>query len=246
MKVIFLGTNGWYDTKTGNTTCILIETAREFIILDAGNGFYKIDKYIKSKKPIYLFLSHYHLDHICGLHTVNKLKLPQGLDVFGPLGLKKMFNTIMNKPYSIDWRKVPTEIRLHEIKNNGLLPLSLEFKKLKHSSLCYGYRFNLEDKIISYCTDTGFCHNLIALSENADLLLAECSFLPGETNKDWSHLNPELAAKAAKEAKAKKLGLIHFDANRYSSVKKRQLAKKEAVKIFKNVFLGRDSLEIQV
>ena len=44
MKVLFLGTNGWYDTKTGNTTCILIETKKEYIILDAGNGFYKIDR----------------------------------------------------------------------------------------------------------------------------------------------------------------------------------------------------------
>lgn len=53
MKVIFLGTNGWYDTKTGNTTCILIETDDYFIILDAGNGIYKIDQYIRSKKPIH-------------------------------------------------------------------------------------------------------------------------------------------------------------------------------------------------
>ena len=38
MKIIFLGTIGWYDTETGNTVCTLIETKREFIILDAGSG----------------------------------------------------------------------------------------------------------------------------------------------------------------------------------------------------------------
>ncbi len=41
--VIFLGTNGWYDTNIGNTICILVETKKEYLILDAGNGFYKID-----------------------------------------------------------------------------------------------------------------------------------------------------------------------------------------------------------
>lgn len=54
MRIIFLGTNGWYDTDTGNTTCALIDTKSCYIILDAGNGIYKADKYIKENKPVYL------------------------------------------------------------------------------------------------------------------------------------------------------------------------------------------------
>jgi len=83
MEIIFLGTNGWYDTKTGNTTCTLIETEDYFIILDAGNGLYKIDQYITStsKRPIYLFLSHFHLDHIVGLHIMSKFNCN-----YSPLG----------------------------------------------------------------------------------------------------------------------------------------------------------------
>jgi ribonuclease BN (tRNA processing enzyme) len=27
MKIVFLGTNGWYDTSTGNTICTLLKTA---------------------------------------------------------------------------------------------------------------------------------------------------------------------------------------------------------------------------
>jgi ribonuclease BN (tRNA processing enzyme) len=36
MKIIFLGTNGWYDTKTGNTVSTLIVTKEHNIVLDAG------------------------------------------------------------------------------------------------------------------------------------------------------------------------------------------------------------------
>ncbi len=72
MKITFLGTNGWYDTSTGNTICILVETDKYNIVLDAGNGLYKIDRYISSEKPVYLFLSHFHLDHIIGLHILGK------------------------------------------------------------------------------------------------------------------------------------------------------------------------------
>ncbi|NTW75140.1 MAG: ribonuclease Z, partial [Chlorobiaceae bacterium] len=45
MKVVFLGTNGWYDTPVGNTICILIETGSSIILLDAGSGLYKADRY---------------------------------------------------------------------------------------------------------------------------------------------------------------------------------------------------------
>ena len=77
MKVTFLGTNGWYDTDTGNTLCILIESERAFIVLDAGNGIWKLDRSINDRKPIYLFLSHFHLDHVIVLHVLNIFNFAQ-------------------------------------------------------------------------------------------------------------------------------------------------------------------------
>ena len=71
MQVIFLGTNGWYDSPTGNTICTLINSDKYHIILDAGNCLYKADRYIKDDLPVFLFLSHFHLDHIEGLHVLS-------------------------------------------------------------------------------------------------------------------------------------------------------------------------------
>ena len=88
MKIHFLGTNGWYDTHTGNTTCLLVETGKEHVILDAGNGLHKIDRYIKDEKPIYLFLCHLHFDHASGLHALGKFDVRQGIRIFGPAGTK--------------------------------------------------------------------------------------------------------------------------------------------------------------
>ena len=53
MKIVFLGTNGWYDSKTGNTICTLLETENNYIIFDAGNGIYQLDQYIYSLSGIY-------------------------------------------------------------------------------------------------------------------------------------------------------------------------------------------------
>ena len=64
MKIVFLGTTGYYPTEKRHTCCVIIKDLN--IILDAGSGFFRFPKFISSDE-IHIFLSHYHLDHICGL-----------------------------------------------------------------------------------------------------------------------------------------------------------------------------------
>ncbi len=246
MKVHFLGTNGWYDTKTGNTVCVLIETKNEYVIFDAGNGFYKIGRYIKKDKPVYLFLSHYHLDHVIGFHALVKFKFGQGIDIYGPAGLKKFFKDVIKKPYSVPISRLKMRIGLHEIKPTSLLPLGAQCKPLKHASVCYGYKFISEGKVVTYCTDTGTCRNLALLAQKADLFITECSFKSGQVNNKWPHLNPEQAAQVARKARCKKMVLLHFDASIYVNKAQRQEAAAIAKKIFRNTVAAVDGLSINL
>jgi len=75
----------------------------------------------------------------------------------------------------------------------------------------------IDNKIITYCTDTGICVNAKLLARNADLLITECGLLPGELSPEWPHLNPENAILIAKESYAKKLALMHFGPEGYKS-----------------------------
>lgn len=246
MKIIFLGTNGWYDTETGNTVSVFIKTKKEYIILDAGNGFYKIDNYIKSEKPIYLFLSHFHFDHIAGLHILNKFNFRQGINIYGSVGLIRAINTIVKQPYSMPLKNLKTKITLHELDKKVKLPFKFEFRKLFHTSLCYGYRFYLEDKIISYCTDTGLCDNLYFLAKNSDVLIAECSYKSGQNVDNWPHLNPEKAALLAEKSGAKKLYLVHFDSSIYKNFTDRKNAELAAKKYFQNTVAATDNLTVNL
>jgi ribonuclease BN (tRNA processing enzyme) len=246
MKVFFLGTNGWYDTETGNTICILIDAKDRYIIFDAGNGLYKIDKYIHKDKPIFLFLSHYHLDHIIGFHVLNKFHFHQGIDVYGPPGLKTLFRQVINEHYTIPISGLKIKIRLHEVLNPDSLPGDIECRPLKHSIFCYGYRLLLENKIISYCTDTGICRNLFYLAKNSDLFITECAYKSGQISKEWPHLNPESASRVAKESHAKKLVLVHFDAFIYKTLKERKEAQRIARYTFKHAISAYDNLKIEI
>jgi ribonuclease BN (tRNA processing enzyme) len=247
IKIVFLGTNGWYDTKTGNTICTLIETSNYFIILDAGNGLFKIDQFISetNKKLIYIFLSHFHLDHIIGLHTLSKFNFTTGIRIYGQKGTKETLNKIIDAPYTVPFNKLPYSVDILELsEGTHNIPFLIECKFLLHSSPCMGYRFKLDDKIVAYCVDTGFCKNAVELAYNADLLIAECSFKSGQANVEWPHLNPENASLIAKDANSKELALNHFDANIYTTLKDRKEAEEKARETFKNSFVTEDNKEM--
>jgi ribonuclease BN (tRNA processing enzyme) len=245
MKIVFLGTNGWYSTDMGNTSCVLIDSEQSYVILDAGDGIYKLDEYIKSRKAIKLFLSHLHLDHIIGFHVFAKFQFKQGMNIYGygiQTGLK-----LIGHPYTIPLKELPLKANFHNLevgKHN--LPFPVTSKFLEHSDPCLGFRFKLENKIIAYCTDTGLCDNLYELARNADLLITECSYKPNQAGWRWPHLKPEEAATVAKQANVKQLVLTHFDAeaNRTTDERERKVTKARA--IFKRTIAAFDNLEIEI
>jgi len=248
MRICFLGTNGWYDTAVGNTVCVLVESGSEYLIFDAGNGFHKIDKFIKDNKRIRLFLSHYHLDHIIGLHVLNKFHFSRPMEIYGPPGLKASLNRFLDTPYTVPSGKLPMKLRLYEIGPRGVkCPDNVICRPLRHSGHCYGYRAVLENKTIAYCTDTGICDNLYALAADADIFISECSYRSGtRADDEWPHLGPRQAALAASKANAKRLYLTHFDASIYLTQKDRRGAQKEARKFFSSTWSAKDDMVLSL
>jgi ribonuclease BN (tRNA processing enzyme) len=246
MKVTFLGTNGWYSTGAGNTSCVLIDSEKFYVVLDAGDGIYKLGGYVKTEKPIHLFLSHLHLDHIIGLHVFGKFRFKQGIDIHGCKGTRDGLQ-IIRHPYTAPFQDMPTRVETHDLlEGRHRLPFPFTCRLLVHSDPCLGYRLELDNRIVAYCTDTGTCDNLYRLAKNADLLITECSYKSGQAEWRWPHLKPVDAANIAKEANATQLVLTHFDADVYRTIKDRELARVEARKVFKNTVAAYDGLEIKL
>lgn len=250
MKVKILGSNGWYNTGTGNTVCTLIETEDCYIVLDAGEGIQRLDQYVKKDLPIFLFLSHFHLDHISGLHILNKFHFLQPIKIFGQPGTKDILNKIINSPFTVPFAKLKTKIIIEELSEGvnspPLVPFFVEARPLIHWNSCFGYRMEIKEKTIVYCTDTGPRDNLSKLTQQADILILECAKKVGEPEEGFPHLNPEKAAKIAKAAKAKKLLLTHFDSLTYTTLQERKEAEKIAKKIFPETYACYDEMEIEI
>ena len=246
MKVTFLGTNGWYDTQTGNTSCVLIETESRFIILDAGFGFYKVKKYILSEKPVSLFITHLHYDHLIGLHTLPILRLAQGIDVYANKIIMNGLRSFLRRPYTTPVLLLPTKIRFHAVTGSSGSPVRFKTARLRHPVPCHGYKFYADGKTVSYCTDTGLCGNLKKLAEDTDLFITECSMAPGDKSPNLFHLTPRTAASAAGEAGAKRLALFHFDPAKYPTPDSRKEAQRAAAAIFKDTIAASDGTVIEI
>ncbi len=244
MKLTFLGTNGWYDSSTGYTPSVLVETRNAYVVFDAGNGLVRLDAYIQTRKPIYVFLSHLHLDHVAGLHALAKFRFKQGLKLVLPKMFKAPLKTLLAQPFSVPVDKLPYAVTHLTLDEKLTLPFDLRWARLIHSSPCLGYRLTEGETSLVYATDTGICPNYRTLARQADLLITECAHRPGEVHPQWPHLNPEESAQVAKEEGVKQLVLMHFDASRYPTLADRRQAGVVAKTIFRKTRVAYDGMTL--
>ena len=247
MQVIFLGTNGWFDTATGTTCSVLVQSEEYDIIFDAGNGIAKADRYITQKKPVFLFISHLHIDHIAGLHTLVKFRLQKGLHIFTQKGSLTDINAFVREPFTVPFPDLPYPVEIIELaKGRHSLPFNVECLPLVHPVPCFGYRLEIDGKVLTYCTDTGICDNAIILARDADLLITECGLKPGYESPGWPHLNPENAIQIARQAHAKRLALMHFGAEVYRTMGERCELRLQFNKEWPDLIVATDDLAITV
>ena len=247
MQVTFLGTNGWYDTVTGTTCSVLVQSEEYDIIFDAGNGIAKADRYITQQKPVFLFISHLHIDHIAGLHTLVKFRFNKGLCLCTQKGSVTDLMAFVREPYTIPFSDLPYKVEIIELaEGRHMMPFAVECLTLVHPVPCFGYRLEIDRKVITYCTDTGVCDNAIVLGRDADLLITDCGLKPGDVSPGWPHLNPENAIHIARQAHAKRLALMHFGAEVYGTLGERRELQQRYEKEWPDLIVATDDLTITV
>lgn len=246
MIITLLGTNGWFDTETGQTMCTLIRTQDYSIILDAGFGIRKAKELIDFSKPTFLLLSHLHLDHTAGMHLMDYLNFRIPLKIILPPGQQRTLLELCRLPFTTDLvNALPDNSEIFPADDfaEANLPFGLTSMPLCHPVPDNGYRIEIDGKVVTYLCDTGYCGNAKALAKDADLVISECGTLPGTAKPAGPHMDPATCAKLAVEAGAKQMVLTHFGAAAYTSIPMRMNAVNEARSVFPNLITGVDNME---
>ncbi|MCK4919432.1 MAG: hypothetical protein KAS71_00210 [Bacteroidales bacterium] len=244
-KIKLHGTNGWFETENGKTSCVGVYTDNCVIILDIGTGFRDVDPNDTKDRQMYLFISHLHLDHIYGLHLLS-LHSPSCLKIYIPEDLMEHFVAISKEPFvkSIENMEYPVEIV--GIKPNWYYETFFSFQALSlvHNTTAFCYRLDISNKSISYSVDTKLCENVYKISENADVFICDAALKSNDNADGKFHMKINEAFKVASKSNVKLLILTHFGALRYKSIKERELEAQSAESEFNNYIVGIDGKEI--
>jgi len=141
------------------------------------------------------------------------------------------------------WSIDPSKLKNHGLRRGYWLKKLKKFGKAEYK----GKAVKIEDvaekkpglKVV-YSGDTKPCDNMVKISENADLLIHDGTFLEEEDTK--THADVGQAAEIAKKAKVKKLILTHIS-RRYTDPKELE---EKARKTFKNTEIAYDKMKVRL
>jgi phosphoribosyl 1,2-cyclic phosphodiesterase len=208
----------------GNTTCSLVNLAKETIILDAGTGLRALgaEQGMRPIKATILF-SHLHWDHIQGIPFFAPLYNPKSeLTLIGPKGLKQALEKQMSLPnFPVGMESMGAKIHFRTIKAGDAFNIGkvkVETIALNHPGQSIGYRLEYNGKVLVHALDHEHGNEqadkkLLELARNADVFVYDAQYLPDEyeSKRGWGHSTYEKGIEVAKSAQVKTLVFAHHD-----------------------------------
>ncbi|MCI4352012.1 MAG: ribonuclease Z [Thermoplasmata archaeon] len=105
MRLVFLGTAGSWPTKERSASAIALDTEKELVLLDCGEGtqrqfFQSTVSFMRVRR---IFITHFHGDHFLGLPgLIQSMCLnnrTEPLDLYGPPDAKEWFERVLAMGY---------------------------------------------------------------------------------------------------------------------------------------------------
>jgi ribonuclease Z len=221
MRVQILGSGGYFPNERRHTACYYLPHSAA--VLDAGTGAFRLLDRLASEQ-LDLFLTHAHLDHVCGL-TYLLLPMAQGrlssVRIYGPAATLDAVRTHL---FSQPVFPVMPEFAFRPLEDHPQVSLS-EGAILTHQPLtghpggstAYRIEWPAADgrapRSLAYVTDTVVDGSYTEFIRGADLLMHECYF--SDDAAEWAdktgHSYTTAVANLALQADIGQLQIIHVD-----------------------------------
>jgi ribonuclease Z len=245
MKLVLLGTGGYYCNDRRHTACLMLPAAG--IILDAGSAMFRVRDYLATDR-LSIYLTHAHLDHVVGLTYLLDVLSPAQLAATTVYGEPDKLATVREHLFNCGLFPVVPPFSLEPIGQSN--PLAgggkLSHFPLKHPGGALGFRLDWPGHSLAYVTDTTASPDADYVNQirGVNLLVHE-AFLESDED-DMSdtigHSCVDNVAQVAARAGVGRLVLVHMSPRLLDDADFDLAA---AQKIFPNTELGRDKLELE-
>ena len=252
MRIVFLGTGGYHPNARRHTAGLFVPELG--LLLDAGTGSFRVTNFL-STRTLRVFLSHAHLDHVCGLTYLVVPVVRQQITNLQIFGTQKTIDAVETHLFSEAIFPVLPDCEFHLLSEDSCVDLgggaSLSCHPLtSHPGGSMAFRVDIKGKegppkSFAYVTDTAVDGSYTDFINGVDLLIHECYF-PDEM-ADWAvktgHACVSEVACLATEAGAGRLLLTHIDPEQGGDD---PVGLVRAREIFANTQLAEDLMEVSL
>ena len=218
----------------GNTSCVEVMCGDRRLILDAGTGLRVLGTSLNGRRRVdaHLFLTHTHIDHICGFpffrpayNPDNQFQLWAGHLLPQGLSLQQVLSEIMRAPYF----PVPIDIMhaciaFHDFAAGAELEpapgIRLRTLPLNHPGGATGYRIEFRGRSVCYITDVEHDPGadrldpaLVAFIRGSQVVIYDATYTDEEFPRylGWGHSTWQHGVRLCEAAEAGKLVPFHHD-----------------------------------
>ncbi len=213
----------------GNTPCVEMRCGAHLIILDAGTGLRPLGNALEGVIDADIFLSHCHIDHICGMpffapgyDPSSRLRLWAG-NLLPEFTLAQAMGRLMDGPlFPTGFAALEPMVQCRDFRCGETLrpqpDVIVRTAALNHPDRATGYRFEYQGHAIAYLTDTEHQpgmpdRNVLALAAGADLMIYDSTYTDAEfpEHRGRGHSTWQEGMRLANAAGAKRLIVFHHD-----------------------------------
>jgi len=231
VRVTLLGTMGLMPCERRETTCLACRYEDSLLIFDAGTGLRRLLEpaqaaLLEDGPEVHLFLTHYHLDHVCGLAYLPGVLPDRRVTIHAPaagitgIDPEAAVAGLLRRPYNPrDWEEL-SDLRVAALTPgaNEIAGHVVRVRPQKHSDVSVAYR--LDDAFVM-ATDTRADPGTAEFSAGVGLLLHEAWYdaaaaqtgeMPAELPPGFAaHSEAGSVARLAAAADVGRLVLIHLN-----------------------------------